>query len=85
MLISAMHAHKLLAMGAIGYLASVVDKEKKKENIWLANVPIICNYQEVFQTIYEDYLRIKLLSSRLKSFLGRFLSLKHPIEWRKLN
>lgn len=46
MLISSMRTQKLLSSGSIGYLASIVDKEKEEKH-QIDNVPVVCDYVEV--------------------------------------
>ncbi|XP_062118607.1 uncharacterized protein LOC133832253 [Humulus lupulus] len=53
-MISTMKARKMLDDGCIGYLASIVDKDKETE-LQLANIPIVCKFPEVFP---EDLLGI---------------------------
>ena len=55
--ISALEAKRLLLKGCESYLTHVVDTLVTE--VKLENVPIVCEFADVFQRIYQNYHRIE--------------------------
>jgi hypothetical protein len=82
-MISALRANRLLRKGYRGFLASVVDLQKKELEI--EDIPVVRNSRMFFLRIYLDYPWIVRLNFLSTSFLVLHLFLRHPIEWHQLN
>ena len=62
-LINAMTSSKMLRKVCQGYLAFVVDRRQK--GTWLEDIPIVKEFPDVFQMIFQVYLQIERGSSPL--------------------
>jgi hypothetical protein len=82
-MISAVRANRLLRKGCRGFLASVVDLQKKELEI--EDIPVVREFTDVFPEDLPGVPRIVRLNFLSTSFLVLHLFLRHPIEWHQLN